>query len=169
MMRGRSLAVRLALLLAAVIVVVLLLAGWVVNRAASRSLDETLGPRERQRLELAGAFVEESLRRGVGSRGMQVIVNRIAQDTRGVVRVVDGSGATVAEGGQLPPNAETEALTTELASDVGGGSLQIEVPSPGGPFLAAFNGALLITGVVQRPRAAAGARAPAPDARRARR
>jgi two-component system sensor histidine kinase BaeS len=148
MMRGRSLAVRLALLLAAVIVVVLLLAGWVVNRAASRSLDETLGPRERQRLELAGAFVEESLRRGVGSRGMQVIVNRIAQDTRGVVRVVDGSGATVAEGGQLPPNAETEALTTELASDVGGGSLQIEVPSPGGPFLAAFNGALLITGVV---------------------
>ena len=148
MMRGRSLAVRLALLLAGVLVIVLLLAGVVVNRAASRSLDETLGPRERQRLELAGAFVEESLRRGIGPRGMQALVNRIAQDTRGVVRVVDGAGATIVEAGHVPPNAETEHLTTDLAADVGGGSVQIEVPTPGAPFLRAFNGALLITGVV---------------------
>ena len=148
MMRGRSLAVRLALLLAGVLVVVLLLAGVVVNRAASRSLDETLGPRELQRLELAGAFVEESLRRGVGERGMSAIVRRIAQDTGGVVRVVDASGTPIAEGGHLPPGAETDALTTELSADVGGGALEIEVPTPGAPFLRAFNGALLLTGAV---------------------
>ena len=147
-MRGRSLAVRLALLLAAVLVVVLLLAGVVVNRAASRSLDETLGPREQERLALAGAFIEESLRRDVGQRGMNALVRRVAQDTGGVVRVVDASGTLIAEGGHLPPGIETDSLTTELAGDVGGGALEIEVPTPGAPFLRAFNGALLITGVV---------------------
>ena len=48
-MAGRPLAVRLAALLAAVVVVVLILAGIVVNRAASRSLDETLSGRDQQR------------------------------------------------------------------------------------------------------------------------
>jgi signal transduction histidine kinase len=148
MMRGRSLAVRLALLLAGVLVVVLLLAGVVVNRAASRSLEDTLGPREQERLALAGAIVEQSLRRGVGERGLDAIVRRIAQDTGGVVRVVDASGAPIAEEGRLPPNAETDSLTAELAADVGGGALEIEVPAPRAPFLSAFNGALLITGVV---------------------
>jgi two-component system, OmpR family, sensor histidine kinase BaeS len=148
MMRGRSLAVRLALLLAGVLVVVLLLAGVVVNRAATRSLDETLGPRELQRLAVAGAFVEESLRRGVGERGMNAIVGRIARDTGGVVRVVDADGTPIAQGGHLPPGVETDSLTTELAADVGGGALEIEVPAPGAPFLRAFNGALLITGAV---------------------
>lgn len=148
MMRGRSLAVRLALLLAGVLVVVLLLAGVVVNRAASRSLEDTLGPREQERLALAGAVVEESLRRGVGQRGMDAIVRRIARDTGGVVRVVDASGVPIAEEGHLPPNGETDSLSAELAADVGGGALEIEVPAPRAPFLAAFNGALLITGVV---------------------
>jgi signal transduction histidine kinase len=148
MMRGQSLAVRLALLLAAVLVVVLVLAGLVVNRAASRSLDETLGPRERERLELAGTVIEESLRRGAGPRGIQALVRRIAQETRGEVRVIDASGTTIAESGNLPPSAETDSLSTELAADVGGGALEIEVRSPAAPFLAAFNGALIITGVV---------------------
>ena len=147
-MRGRSLAVRLALLLAGVLIVVLLLAGVVVNRAASRSLDETLGPRELERLALAGAFVEESLRRGVGERGMGALVRRIARDTGGVVRVVDASGTPIAQGGHLPPGVDTDSLTTELAADVGGGALEIEVPTPGAPFLRAFNGALLVTGTV---------------------
>ncbi len=148
MIRGRSLAVRLALLLSAVLVIVLLLAGVVVNRAASRSLDETLGPRELARLQLAGAIVEENLRRGVGQQGVRLVVRRIAQETAGVVRVVDGSGATVAQAGHLPPGVETDTLSTELASDVGGGMLEIEMQAPGAPFLRAFNGALLITGVV---------------------
>ena len=148
MMRGRSLAVRLALLLAGVLVVVLLLAGIVVNRAASRSLEDTLGPREQERLALAGAIVEESLRRGVGQRGIDAIVRRIARDTGGVVRVVDASGVPIAEEGHLPPSGETDSLSAELAADVGGGALEIEVPAPRAPFLAAFNGALLITGVV---------------------
>jgi signal transduction histidine kinase len=147
-MRGRSLATRLAVLLAAVLIVVLLLAGWVVNRAASRSLDETIGPRERQRLELAGAVVEEGLRRGIDARGLQVLVGRIAGQTGGAVRVVDASGAVLAEAGSLPPRVETDSLEAPLAADVGGGALEIEVPSPRAPFLRAFNGALLVTGIV---------------------
>jgi signal transduction histidine kinase len=147
MMRGRSLAVRLALLLAGVLVIVLLLAGVVVNRAASRSFEETLGPRELARLQLAAAVVEESLRR-VGPQGVRFVVRRIAQETGGVVRVVDASGATIAQAGHLPPDADADSASTDLASDVGGGALEIEVPAPGAPFLRAFNGALLITGAV---------------------
>jgi signal transduction histidine kinase len=148
MMRGRSLAVRLALLLAGVLVVVLLLAGVVVNRAASRSLTDTLGPREQERLALAGAFVEESLRRGAGPEELNAIVRRIARESGGVVRIVDDSGAPIAEAGHLPLNAETESVTTDLAADVGGGSLEIQVRSPSAPFLRALNGALLAIGAV---------------------
>lgn len=145
-MRGRSLAVRLAILLAGVLVVVLLLAGVIVNRAASRSLEDTLGPREQERLNLAGTIVEEGLARGVGARGMQALVGGIARQTGGVVRIVDDTGAVIAQAGRLPPNVETQSLSTELSAAAGGGALEIEVASPGAPFLRAFNGALLITG-----------------------
>ena len=148
MRRGRSLAVRLAILLAGVLVVVLLLAGVVVNRAASRSLDDTLGPRERERLSLAGTIVEEGLERGVGRRGMDRLMREIARQSGGVVRIVDDSGAVLAEAGRLAPNVETQSLSTDLSDGAGGGALEIEVPSPGAPFLAAFNGALLLTGGV---------------------
>ncbi len=147
-MRGRSLAVRLALLLAGVVVVVLLVAGVVVNRAASRSLEETLGPREQQRLNLAGAVVEEGLRRGVDARALRILADRIASQTGGIVRITDGAGATVAQAGRLPPGVATESLSTALSADVGGGALEIQVPSPAAPFVRAFNGALLITGIV---------------------
>ena len=79
---------------------------------------------------------------------MDALVRRIARDTGGVVRVVDASGTPIAQGGHLPPGVETDSLTTELAADVGGGALEIEVPTPGAPFLRAFNGALLVTGTV---------------------
>ena len=148
MMRGRSLAVRLAILLAGVLVVVLLLAGVVVNRAASRSLEDTLGPREQERLNLAGTIVEEGLARGVGVRGIRALVGGIARETGGVVRIVDASGTVLAEAGRLPPNVETQSLSTELSDAAGGGALEIEVASPGAPFLRAFNGALLVTGGV---------------------
>ena len=148
MMRGRSLAVRLAILLAGVLVVVLLVAGVVVNRAASRSLEDTLGPREQERLNLAGTIVEEGLVRGVGVRGMQALVGGIARQTGGVVRIVDDSGTVLAQAGRLPRDVETQSLSTELSDAAGGGALEIEVASPGAPFLRAFNGALLITGGV---------------------
>ena len=147
-MRGRSLAVRLAILLAVVLVVVLLVAGVVVNRAASRSLDDTLGPRERERLSLAGTIVEEGLERGVGRRQMDRLIGQIARQSGGVVRIVDDSGVILAEAGQLPSNGDTQSLSTDLSEAAGGGALEIEVPSPGAPFLAAFNGALLVTGGV---------------------
>jgi signal transduction histidine kinase len=148
MMRGRSLSFRLAVLLAGVLVVVLLLAGVVMNRAASRSLDETLGPRQQERLNLAGAFIEEGIRRGLPPRGLQQLIRRVATDIDGVVRVVDDAGSVLAESGRLPRGAETERLSTSLAADVGGGALEIEVRSPTAGFLRAFNATLLWTGVV---------------------
>lgn len=147
MMRGRSLAVRLAVLLAGVLVVVLLVAGFVVNRAASRSLDETLGPRQQERLNLAAAFVEEGLRRGIDPRGLRQAIGRVASDIEGVVRIVDTSGAILVQGGRLPAGAETEELSAPLATDVGGGALEIEVVSPSAGFVRAFNAALVLTGI----------------------
>lgn len=148
MIRGRSLAVRLAVLLAGVLVVVLLLAGYVVNRAATRSIDDAIGPRQQARLDLAGAFVEEGLRRGLGPRALQEIVRRVAAEIDGVVRVVDGGRAVIAEAGRLPLGAEAEHLRTELADDVGGGAIEVDLPSPSAGFLRAFNAALLWTGGV---------------------
>ena len=146
-MRGRSLALRLAIPLAAVVVIVLLLAGLLVNRAASRSLDETFGPREQQRLNLAATIVEESLERGVDQRGLRMLLQRLAVETRGTVRVVDGDGGVLAEANRLPAGSETETLSVDLSSAAGGGALEIEVPSAAAPFVRAFNTALLLTGI----------------------
>lgn len=147
-MHGRSLAVRLAVLLAGVVIVVFVLAGVVVNRAASRSLDETLGPREEQRLNLAAAVVEDARERGIGQGRIRGILQRIATESRGRVRVVDANGSVLMEAGRLPPNAETDTLSTPLSADSGGGALEIELPSAAAPFVSAFNGALLLTGIV---------------------
>jgi signal transduction histidine kinase len=147
MMRGRPLAVRLAVVLAAVVVIVLVVAGVVVNRAVSRSLDETLGPREQQRLALAVTVIEEGLERGTG-RGIPMLVRRVANQTGGLVRVLAADGATLFESGGRPVQGETETITADLSDEAGGGSVQIEVPSARAPFLSAFNGALLLTGLV---------------------
>lgn len=148
MMRGRPLAVRLAVVLAAVVVVVLVVAGVVVNRAVSRSLDETLGPREQQRLALAVTVIEESLERG--GRGIPMLVRRVANETGGSVRVLSEDGSTLFEAGGRPGprGEEAETITADLSDAAGGGSIEIEVPSARAPFLSAFNGALLLTGLV---------------------
>ena len=149
MMRGRSLAVRLAFLLAAVVIVVLVAAGWVVNRAASRSLEETLGPRDEQRVELAVAVVEEALERGVDGRRLRFLLQQIAGESGGTVRVLDAAGAVVAEAGRMPPRTtETATLTRELSSSAGGGTFEFVVPSLQTPFVRTFNAALLLTGIV---------------------
>src|SRR5687767_3804082 len=122
LMRGRPLAVRLAILLAGVLVVVLVLAGVVVNRAASRSLDQTLGPREQQRLNLAATIIEQGMERGIDGRGMQALLGRIAAETRGMVRVVADDGSVAFEAGRLRPGTETDTLSTELSSSAGGGA-----------------------------------------------
>ncbi len=149
MMRGRPFAVRLAVLLAGVVIVVLVAAGWVVNRAASRSLEETLGPRDEQRLELAVTVVEEALERGVEGRPLRFLLQRIAGESGGMVRVVDASGEVVAEAGRMPPRTtETESLTRDLSASAGGGAFELVLPSGQGPFVRTFNAALLLTGIV---------------------
>jgi two-component system sensor histidine kinase BaeS len=145
-MRGRPLAARLAAVMAAVVVVVLVLAGVVVNRAASQGLDETLGPREEQRLGLAVAIIEEGLERGVDRRGLEVLLGRVAGQTGGLVRVVSADGSVLLEAGRQPPGVATETHARDLSDAAGGGSLQISVPNARAPFLTAFNTALLATG-----------------------
>lgn len=146
-MRGRPLAVRLAALLAGVVVVVLMAAGVIVNRAASRSLDEQLGPREQQRLALAVAIVEETLGRG-DERRLPFLLQRIADETGGEVRLVDRGGSVLHRTSHAPFAGETDTISTGLSVASGGGTLELDVPSPQAPILAAFNSALLVTGIV---------------------
>lgn len=149
MMRGRPLGVRLAVFLAGVVIVVLIAAGWVVNRAASRSLDETLGPREEQRLALAVTVVEEALERGIDRRGLRFLLQRIVEQSGGTVRVLDDRGAVIAEAGRLPPDAgQTDGVSRELSVASGGGAFELVVPDVEAPFVRTFNAALLLTGAV---------------------
>jgi signal transduction histidine kinase len=149
MMRGQPFAVRLAVLLAGVVIVVLIAAGWVVNRAASRSLEETIGPRDEERLELAVTVVEDALERGVEGLPLRFLLQRIAGESGGRVRILDDSGAVMAEAGRMPPRAtETESLSRELSTAAGGGAFELVVPSPQAPFVRTFNAALLLTGGV---------------------
>jgi len=153
--RGQPLAVRLAVLFAGVVVVVLLLAGLVVNRVASRSLDEQLGPREQQRLGLAVAIVEQAIERGE-SRGVPMLLRRIATDVGGEARILDADGNVVVQSAGRGPargsgsgaDVETELISLPLSDAAGGGSLELEMPSPRAPILRAFNTALLVTGLV---------------------
>ncbi len=147
-MRGRSLALRLAVLLAGVLVVVLVLAGIAVNRAASRSLEDTLGPRDQQRLGLAAALVEEGLERGVDQRGLRLLLQRVAAESGGVARIVDGNGSVLVEVGRRPPRGQTETLSAPLSVDAGAGVLEVVVANARAPFIGAFNIVLFITGVV---------------------
>jgi len=146
MMRGRPLALRLAVLLAAVVVAVLLVAGVVVNRAVSRSLDEAIGPREQQRLALAVTVIENGLERGDG-RGLPVLIRRVANETGGSVRILAADGSVLFEAGRRP-HGQAETIRADLSDEAGGGSIEIEVPSARAPFLSGFNTALLITGIV---------------------
>lgn len=147
-MRGRSLALRLAVILAAVLVIVLVLAGFVVNRAASRSLDDTLRPRDQQRLGLAAALVGEGLERGVDHRGIRMLLQRVAAESGGTARIVDADGSVMVEAGRRPPRGDTETLSVELSAAAGGGALEVVVANARAPFIGAFNSALLVTGIV---------------------
>lgn len=144
MMRGRPLAVRLAALLAVVVVVVLLVAGIVVNRSVSRSLDETISQRDQQRLALAVAVVEGGIERGMGGRGLHRLLDRVAAETGGAIRLLDEAGAELLSAGR-PPDGPTETLSTDLAA---GGALEVVIPDAQAPFLRAFNLALVVTGVI---------------------
>ncbi|HET9417631.1 MAG TPA: HAMP domain-containing sensor histidine kinase [Candidatus Limnocylindria bacterium] len=146
MMRNRPLAVRLAVLMAGIVVVVLLVAGVIVNRAASRSLEEELGPRERQRLALAAAIVEEAFDRG-NQAAVPFLLQRIANETRGEVRLV-GPGFEARRSAGPPVAGETETISAPLSGSYGDWTLQLEVPSTAGPLLRAFNSALLVAGGV---------------------
>jgi two-component system sensor histidine kinase BaeS len=146
-MRGQPLAVRIAVLLAAVVVVVLVAAGIIVNRAASRSLEEQLGPRERQRVGLAVAIVEEALERG-NERALPLLLQRIANETRGEARLLSPGGSTLHRTGGPPLPDETDTISTQLSDAFSGWTLELEVPSTRAPILQAFNSALLIAGFV---------------------
>jgi two-component system, OmpR family, sensor histidine kinase BaeS len=145
---GQPLALRLALLLAAAITIVLLVAGVLVNRVVSRSLEDAIGDRERAGLSFAVAILDESIDEGGpgGRRAIQNTLRRIAADTGGTATLRDADGTTVGRAGRLPPNAPAETLTEELPG--GSGTLEVRAPSRGQGFLATFNAALLVAGVL---------------------
>ena len=147
MMRGRPLAIRLAALLAGAVVIVLLVAGIIVNRAASRSLEEQLGPREQQRVRLAAEIVEQALVRGY-PRGIPFLVDRIADQIGGEVRVLGSGGEVLYRSGGRMGSGDGETISTPLSEESGGGVLELEVPSTQAPILRAFNSALLLSGIV---------------------
>lgn len=147
MMRGQPLAVRLAVVLAGVVIVVLLAAGVIVNRAASRSLEEQLGPREQQRVRLAAAIVEQALEQG-DARGVPFLLRRIADQVGGEVRIVGSGGDVLYRSGGPPLPEEGETIRAQLSEASGGGTLELEVPSTRAPILRAFNSALVIAGIV---------------------
>jgi len=146
---GRQpLALRLAALLAAAVVIVLLLAGILVNRAVSRSLEQTLTNREEQRLAVTVAVLQEALERDVPAteRGMRQLMGRIAQTTGGRAVLTDSSGQVVAEAGRLPPGSDRQTLREPVSTSGGDYVLEISLPGGGQPFLQAFNAALLLAG-----------------------
>lgn len=147
---GQPLALRLALLTAAGVTVVLLVAGVLVNRAVSRSLEETLGAREQERVTFAVGLLEEELARdGPGAeRHIQTLLRRIARAAGGRASLHDESGNVVASGGRVPADAQTETLSEPIAPAAGGGFLEITVVRPDQAFLRVFNAALLIAGAL---------------------
>jgi two-component system sensor histidine kinase BaeS len=147
-MRGRSLALRLAGVFAVVVVGVLLVAGLVVNGVTSRTIDETLGPREQQQLELAGDIIEGGLERGTRGHGLRMLLEQLARQTRGEVRLVAPDGSVRYATGDLPDGIQTESLTRALSSSAGGGALEIVVPSARAGFYRAITDALAVTGIV---------------------
>jgi two-component system sensor histidine kinase BaeS len=147
-MRGRSLALRLAGVFAVVVVGVLLVAGLVVNGVTSRTIDETLGPREQQQLELAGDIIKGGLERGTRGHGLRMLLEQLARQTRGEVRLVAPDGSVRYATGDLPDGIQTESLTRALSSSAGGGALEIVVPSARAGFSRAFTAALAVTGIV---------------------
>lgn len=144
MIRGRSLAVRLALVFAAVVVVALLIAGVVVNRAASRSFGETVSARDQQRIDFAVPFIEEALESGVDRRQLDRLLRRLTGPGPAVVRILDEEGTVVAESGRLRAGA-SDSTRAELST---GETLEVIVPGREEPFLRAFNAALVVTGIV---------------------
>ena len=132
MMRGRPLAVRLAALLAGVVIGVLDPGRRVVNRAASRSLDETLEPRDQQRLELALTVVDEALERGVEGGPLLVPPRTIAGESGGTVRVLEDAGDSGRRRRGCRRARPSETLSRDLSASAGGGSVRAQGPERAG-------------------------------------
>lgn len=147
-MSGRQpLAIRLALLLTASVLVVLLVAGALVNRSVSRSLEETLTAAEQERLAIAVSLLDTALERDgpLAKRGIQQTVRRIAQAVGGQATLSDADGAVLASAGGVPDGVQVETLIEPLA---GGEHLEIRAPVRSAAFLRTFNLALLVAGAV---------------------
>jgi signal transduction histidine kinase len=146
---GQPLAVRLALLLAAAVVVVLLVAGLLVNRAVSGSLEETLGAGERARVEFTVNVIADALQ-GQGplaGRGVDRIIRQVARVTGGEAILRDADGGIVARAGVAPPSESTETLSEPIPGS-SGATLEIRVPSRAQPFVRGFNLSLLVAGAL---------------------
>jgi two-component system sensor histidine kinase BaeS len=144
--RGRPLAMRLAVMLAIAVAAVLLLTGVVVNRAVNESLTAELTRAQRTRMQIAVTALEQ-LQSGDlprGERHVGRLLHGIAGVTGGHVRLLDASGAVIAEAGHHA--GDGQRLTERLTGDAGGGTLEVTLPAAESEFLAVFNRVLLVGG-----------------------
>lgn len=144
---GRSLATRLALVLAGAVLVVLLIAGLVVNGVVSRSFEDQLTAQQHQRLSDAAAIIG-----GLPDGRLRPAVSRLAPATGGRVSVLDASGAVIAAGGRMPAGS-VQRLEQAVSGDGPAATLVVELPQrpEGGPeraFLGVFNVVLVLVGVL---------------------
>jgi signal transduction histidine kinase len=143
---GQSLSLRLALLLSVAVVGVLLVTGLVVNRLVSRSLEEELSAGQRERLAVvAEAIGQIDLGSLHARRGLQFALDRVAAQVSGRLQVRDPAGALIVDAGGLPPGTSGQEISQPIP---GGGSLVLELPSPGRGVLQVFNLTLLVAGAL---------------------
>jgi two-component system sensor histidine kinase BaeS len=146
--RGQPLSIRLALLLAVAVVGVLLVTGLAVNRLVSRSLADELSAAQRDRITLlaeglSGIDVLAPGRR----RGVQMVLQRVAQSIGGHVELVAADGTVLAAAGPPAGDGPTQRVE-EPIPDTNGVRLVLQAPPGGQPFLRIFNLTLLIAGVL---------------------
>ena len=143
----RSLAVRLAIVIAGGVIVVLLVTGILVNRAVDRSIDDSLSTVQQGRLQVLATSIEELREADLRFSDATVrrLLRRMANVSGGSVALIGADGAVIASFGAAPATAEL--IRQPLSARSGGGSIEMRLPNQELPFLRAFNLALVIGGL----------------------
>jgi len=145
--RGQPLSLRLAVALSVAMLAVLLLTGLAVNRLVSASLEQELSAGERDRITLvAGAIADLDLTAPRVTRGIEVVLRRVANSMHGRAELILADGSTLIDVGRLPPGVATERIDEPVPG--GAATLVIEVPRPDRAFLRVFNVTLVVAGLL---------------------
>jgi signal transduction histidine kinase len=145
--RGQPLSLRLALLLSVAVLAVLLLTGLAVNRVVSQSLEQELSAAQRDRITVvAGAISDVDLSKPRVRLGVEMVLRRVANTTRGRVQLIAADGTTVIDVGTVPAGLGTQTIEEPIPGS--GAKLLIDVPRADQAFLRIFNLTLLVAGLL---------------------